>query len=170
MRGRAGYRWLTASASGTRGLDQQRLRKFCRGNSHTVQCGRGELFPEIRFYQFAFRAPPLRNVELTAPYTHSGAYPTLEAVVRHYSNVPKAVRSYDVTQLPSVLRSAYHGDDATVGELLASLDFRVQRPLEFTPDEERDLVAFLKSLTDPAARDFSSLVPQAVPSGLPVER
>lgn len=140
------------------------------GEGAPLDRGRGELFPAIPVYQFAFRAPALRNVELTAPYTHSGAYPTLEAVVRHYSNVQKAMRSYDVTQLPSALRSAYHGDDATIKALLGSLDFRVQRPLEFTPDEESDLVAFLKSLTDPAARDFSSLVPQSVPSGLPVER
>jgi len=31
-----------------------------------------------------------------------------------------------------------------------------------------DLVAFLKSLTDPAARDLSGIVPTSVPSGLPV--
>jgi hypothetical protein len=31
-----------------------------------------------------------------------------------------------------------------------------------------DVVAFLKSLTDPSARDLSGLVPPAVPSGLPV--
>jgi len=31
-----------------------------------------------------------------------------------------------------------------------------------------ELVAFLKSLTDPAARDLSSLVPASVPSGLPI--
>ena len=65
------------------------------------------------------------------------------------------------------MRSAYHGDEATLNALLASLDFRVRRALEFTPDEESDLVAFLRSLTDPAARDLSSLVPQSVPSGLP---
>lgn len=33
---------------------------------------------------FAFRTPPLRNVALTAPYGHAGAYNTLEAVVRHH--------------------------------------------------------------------------------------
>ena len=140
------------------------------GAGAPLDLGRGELFANVNAYRFAFRAPPLRNVELTAPYTHSGAYPTLEAVVRHYSNVTKAVRSYDVTQLSPSLRSAYHGDEATINALLESLDFRVRRPLEFSPDEESDLVAFLKSLTDPAARDLSSLVPQTVPSGLPVER
>src|SRR4029077_17517038 len=47
--------------------------------------------------RFIFRVPPLRNVELSAPYMHAGTYATLEAVVRHYSDVEKAVRSYDPT-------------------------------------------------------------------------
>jgi cytochrome c peroxidase len=140
------------------------------GTGVPLDLGRGEHFANVDGYRFAFRAPPLRNVELTAPYTHSGAYHTLEAVVRHYSDVPKAMRSYDVSQLPPSLRSAYHGDEATIGALLQSLDFRVRRVLAFTPEEESDLVAFLRSLTDPAARDLSSLAPTSVPSGMPVER
>lgn len=140
------------------------------GAAKPLDLGRGELFANVNAYRFAFRAPPLRNVELTAPYMHSGAYPTLEAVIRHYSDVPKAVRSYDVTQLPPSLRSAYHGDEATVRALLESLDFRLRRQLDFTEEQEGDLLAFLRSLTDPAARDLSSLVPSSVPSGLPVDR
>ena len=140
------------------------------GAAAPLDLGRGELFGNITAYRFAFRAPPLRNVELTAPYMHSGAYPTLEAVVRHYSDVPKAMRSYDVSQLPPSLRSTYHGDDATIAKLLESLDFRMRRQLDFTDQQEADLVAFLRSLTDPAARDLSSLIPQSVPSGLVVER
>ena len=30
--------------------------------------------------KFAFRTPPLRNVALTSPYMHNGAYPDLESV------------------------------------------------------------------------------------------
>ena len=140
------------------------------GEGAPLDLGRGALFATAAVYRFTFRAPPLRNVELTAPYMHSGAYPTLEAVVRHYSDVPKAVRSYDVSQLHPSLRSSYHGDEATVAELLQRLHFSVRRQLPFTDQEQADLVAFLRSLTDPAARDLSSLVPQSVPSGLPIER
>jgi cytochrome c peroxidase len=117
---------------------------------------------------FQFRIPPLRNVELTAPYFHNGAYPSLEAVVRHYSNVDSALTSYDVTQLEPALRSTYHGDAATRQKVLAAADPRVRRALAFTPEEQRQLVAFLKSLTDPAARDLSGVAPATVPSGLPV--
>ena len=35
---------------------------------------------------YRFRTPMLRNVELTAPYGHNGAYPTLEGIVRHHLN------------------------------------------------------------------------------------
>jgi cytochrome c peroxidase len=121
------------------------------------------------FYRFAFRVAPLRNVELTAPYMHDGAYATLEAVVRHYNDVPLALRSYDVSQLAPDLRGMYHGDEATINAVLETLDFRLRAPLRLTEDERRDVVAFLKSLTDPSARDLSSLLPAAVPSGLPVQ-
>jgi len=139
------------------------------GGGAPLDRGRGELITQFEGYRFAFRAPPLRNVELTAPYMHSGAYTTLDAVVKHYADVAKAMRAYDVTQLPPGLRSAYHGDEGTIGAILQVLDFRVRRQLTFTDEQRGDLVAFLRSLTDPAARDLSSLVPQSVPSGLPVD-
>jgi len=99
---------------------------------------------------------------------HNGAYPTLEAVVRHYNNVDSAVKSYDVSQLPPSLRASYHGDAATISSLLTSLDPRLQQPLHLTLDEQRQIVAFLKSLTDPSARDLSGIAPNAVPSGLAI--
>lgn len=138
------------------------------GPEAPLDLGRGNLAGQ-EFYRFAFRAPPLRNVELTAPYLHNGAYPSLEAVVRHYSNVPLALQTYDVAQLPPALRSSYRGDVATISDVLASLAFQLQRPLNLTDGEQHDLVAFLKALTDPAARNLGGLVPATVPSGLPVE-
>lgn len=132
-----------------------------------LDLGRGEF--EREFYRFAFRVPPLRNVELTAPYMHSGAYPTLEAVVDHYDDVRLALATYDVSQLPPALRGQYHGDETSVSEVLARLDFRISTPLDFTDAEKHNLLAFLRSLTDPNARDLSSLAPTQVPSGLPMQ-
>jgi cytochrome c peroxidase len=141
------------------------------GSGAPLDLGRGdvELNPQIsQFYRFHFRAPPLRNVELTAPYFHNGAYPSLEAVVRHYNNVPTALRTYDVSQLAPELRAMYHGGESVISDILTTLDFRLRTPLNLTEGEQRDLVAFLKSLSDPAARDLRALVPTSVPSGLPV--
>lgn len=118
--------------------------------------------------KFFFRVAPLRNVELSAPYMHDGVYSTLEEVVRHYNNVDSALKSFDPATLDLSLRASYHGDAATIAKVLSTLDGRLQRSLQLTPAEQAQLVAFLKSLTDPAARDMSSVIPSAVPSGLPV--
>ena len=137
------------------------------GNTAPLDMGMAQQFPG-QTQRFIFRVPQLRNVELTAPYMHNGAYATLEAVVRHYNNVDKAVRNYDVTQLDARLRGTYHGDGATIDALLASLDGRLRPPINLTDQEIGQLVTFLKSLTDPAARDLSGVTPASVPSGLPV--
>ena len=137
------------------------------GRGAPLDKGRGEL-NNFEFYQFAFRVPPLRNVELTAPYFHDGTIPTLEAAVRHYNDVPKALRTFDPATLPAAYQSSYHGDQRTIDTVLATLDFRLRRPLNLTDAQVADLVAFLKSLTDPAARDLSGIVPASVPSGLPL--
>jgi cytochrome c peroxidase len=139
------------------------------GKAAPLDVGRGDSaiagFPTAP--RFFFRVPPLRNVELTAPYMHNGAYPNLETVLRHYSNVDSAVKSFDPSQIPAALRATYHGDAATINSLLASVDGRL-RQLALTPEEQKQLVAFLKSLTDPSARDMSAAIPASVPSGLPV--
>jgi cytochrome c peroxidase len=140
------------------------------GADAPLDAGRGDptIGVQPQTPKFFFRVPPLRNVELSAPYMHDGVYPTLEAVVRHYNNVDSAVTSYDPSQLDPALRSSYHGDAATINLLLSSLDGRLRQPLGLSPDEQRQLVAFLKSLTDPGARDLRAVVPASVPSGLPV--
>jgi len=156
---------------GTNGFANAGVPQLGPGSPMTPPLDRGRAdLPNQQFYEFAFRVAPLRNVELTAPYMHDGAFPTLEAVVRHYNDVPLALQTYDPSQLAPALRAAYHGDAATVDSVARSVDFRLRTPLHLTDGEMGDLVAFLKSLTDPSARDLSALVPAAVPSGLPVPR
>lgn len=118
--------------------------------------------------RFLFRVPSLRNVELTAPYMHDGAFATLDEVVRHYNDVEKTLRTYDASKLDPNLQPLYHGDEATIDAVLQSVDGRLRSPLGLTDAELGQLVAFLKSLTDPAARELGGLVPASVPSGLPV--
>lgn len=137
------------------------------GSGAPLDLGRGELF-ENNVYRFAFRAPPLRNVELTAPYFHNGSFATLEAVVRHYKDVAASLRSFDPATLPADVRASYHGDPATVSDVLTTLDFQLRQPLVLSDARVGELVAFLKALTDPAARDLSGIAPASVPSGLPV--
>ena len=141
------------------------------GRGAPLDFGRGEIQPQQtnpEFFRFMFRVPPLRNVALTAPFMHNGAFTTLDAVVEHYNDVPLSLRSYDVSQLPPALRASHHGDAATLSAIERTLDGRLRTPLGLTNAERADLVAFLESLTDPAARDLRHLAPASVPSGLPV--
>jgi cytochrome c peroxidase len=138
------------------------------GRELPLDLGRGAIDTQTTFYEFAFRVPPLRNVELTAPYFHDGAYPTLEAVVRHYNDVAASIATFDGSHLPAAVRAMHHGDAATISRQMQNLDFRLRQPLNLTPAEQADLVAFLKALTDPAARNLAALRPAQVPSGLPV--
>ena len=76
----------------------------------------------------AYKTPTLRNVAETAPYMQSGQLPTLEAVVAHY-NQPK----------PPFFDPAQHPNRPHFDIL----------PLMLSADEQRQLVAFLRTLTSP---------------------
>ncbi|MCA9915122.1 MAG: hypothetical protein KC496_17325, partial [Anaerolineae bacterium] len=118
--------------------------------------------------RYSFRTPSLRNVELTAPYFHNGAYPTLESVIWHHADVWQSARDYDPgAYLPPEFQSVLHPvnfdrQGNTVTPLLVN-------GLPLTQQDVSDIVDFLRSLTDPAAQDLMEFVPQTVPSGLPVD-
>ncbi|UWR47182.1 cytochrome-c peroxidase [Phaeobacter inhibens] len=121
---------------------------------------------------YRFRTPSLRNVALTAPYGHSGAYATLEAVVRHHLNPLDALMSYDRSQavlpaLQGAIDWAAMDDPAEVQRIASANDLV---PVTLSDDEVADLIAFLEALTDSTAAAGRLGVPDAVPSGLPVER
>ena len=45
--------------------------------------------------KYGFRTPSLLNVSVTGPWTHAGAYTTLNAIVTHHLNPQKALDNYD---------------------------------------------------------------------------
>ena len=118
--------------------------------------------------RFAFRTPSLLNVALTGPWLHNGAYDSLEAVVRHHLDPRQALREYDGGPLPDYLRETVQNEEVTVNAILQTLDPQLPGELELSDGEVRALVAFLEALTAQGAGDLSHLVPEAVPSGLPV--
>ena len=135
------------------------------GPSGRDDFGRQRVTGNARDYR-RFRTPPLRNIELTAPYGHAGQFATLRAFVEHYDNVDDALRAYDVSQVEPLLRPTLLDNHADIlrtrDPLLAGI--RLDDPAI------DDLVEFLRALTDDAARDLSSITPARVPSGLPVDR
>lgn len=92
-----------------------------------------ELDPDLGRYtytkmdelKYAFKTPTLRNVALTAPYMHNGAFPTLEEVMEFYNRGGAA--GYGIT-LP--------------GQTLST------DSLQLSGEEKQDIIAFMKVLTD----------------------
>jgi cytochrome c peroxidase len=114
---------------------------------------------------YAFRTPPLRNVELTAPYGHDGAIIDLREFIDHYSKSHEKLQTYDRMQLEPLLQNTVLGN---VAAILSTRDILLSG-VEFTPQIVDEVTEFMKALTDPAARNLQNIVPKRVPSGLPVD-
>ena len=71
-----------------------------------------------------FKTPGLRNVAVTAPYMHNGMFKTLEEVLNYYNSPDWFIEN------------AVNRDDA------------LKTPLRLTAQEKKDIIAFLKTLTD----------------------
>lgn len=113
-----------------------------------------------------FRTPPLRNIELTAPYGHVGQFVTLRGFVEHYDDVDRRLREYEVEVVPSNLRPVPLDN---VEEILANRD-ELLIPIRLDEATVTLLVEFLGALTADSARDLAHVTPDRVPSGLPVDR
>ncbi len=119
--------------------------------------------------RFAFRTPPLRNVAITGPWMHNGAYGTLEEVIRHHLDPEKQLQNYDPTQLEKQLQKTYKGDEQSIGMVVETLDKQLLNAQALNDDQISDLLSFLKSLTDSKVTQLKKMVPQKVPSGLSME-
>ncbi|MCB9162515.1 MAG: ScyD/ScyE family protein, partial [Caldilineaceae bacterium] len=99
--------------------------------------------------RYAFRTPGLRNVTLTAPYLHSGAYATLEDTIRHHAAPVDAALAYDPSAfgVPPDLFSSLQPVD--LARQLPTLAPELRAGLPLTDDDITALVAFLDALTDP---------------------
>ena len=72
-----------------------------------------------------FKTPTLRNIEYTAPYMHDGRFTSLEEVVAHYNSGGHASPTVDPLM-------KYIGEG-----------------MQLTAEDQENLVAFLKALSDP---------------------
>lgn len=71
--------------------------------------GRGEV-SGILFENGKFRAPSLRNIELTAPYMHDGRFKTLEEVLDHYNSGGHFSENLDPLIMPLGLNEIQKGN------------------------------------------------------------
>ena len=75
-----------------------------------------------------FKVSSLRNIEMSAPYSHNGYFVTLEDIVHFYNT-----RDVATWPAPEVAATVNHVELGNLG---------------LTAQEEADLVAFLQTLTD----------------------
>lgn len=122
---------------------------------------------------YRFRTPTLRNIALTAPYGHNGAYPTLRDMIRHMCDPITARREWTpgMARLPDVawLNEADFDLAAYVDEIeQQELQLDIA-PVEMIEADIDALEAFLNALTGESALQRPMGRPDSVPSGLPVD-
>lgn len=122
---------------------------------------------------YRFRTPALRNVALTSPYGHNGAYPTLEGIIRHHLDPENAFELWEIEQakLPEVpwlneVDYIAYQDDRERDRLKSNIDIQ---PVELTAVEVSEIVAFLNALTGGSSIKGRLGRPDNVPSGLEVD-
>ncbi|MDU8909825.1 cytochrome-c peroxidase [Aestuariicoccus sp. MJ-SS9] len=122
---------------------------------------------------YKFRTPSLRNVALTAPYGHNGAYPDLPGIIAHMAD-PRAARARWQREMARLPRADWL---AASDFVIASDRFEMARqaaavPADAVPLSSNDIAAieaFLRALTGASALSTPMGRPDSVPSGLPVD-
>ena len=127
--------------------------------------GQALAFDKIAAAKYAFRTPPLQNVELTAPYGHDGAFFSLRDFVDHYSESATKLMNYNPAQLEPSLRGTVLNNKT---DILSTRD-PLLTGVVFSPQVVDEVTEFMKALTDPAARNLQGVVPGRVPSGLSID-
>lgn len=145
--------------------------KAARFESHNRDLGRMRVTGDLAD-AYRFRTPSLRNIALTGPYGHSGAYARLEDVVRHHLDPVASLMQYspDLAVLPDLAGA----EDWRIMQNMAELE-PISAANELSPSnlsdaEVGDILAFLDSLTDPQSLTGRLGIPAQVPSGLTVDR
>ncbi len=146
--------------------------KIGRFESVPEDLGRGRVTGRAED-RYRFRTPSLRNVSLTAPYGHNGAFGTLEGIIKHHLNPASSLAGYNFSEL--VLQKFEERDakdldkqrfKSRINALLASTELK---PQFLTELEITQLIAFLEALTDVNRGKGKLGKPNSVPSGLKVE-
>ncbi|MCK4833734.1 MAG: cytochrome-c peroxidase, partial [Gammaproteobacteria bacterium] len=123
-----------------------------------------------------FRTPILRNVALTAPYGHSGAYDTLRAAVEHHVDSVNSLYDYNSNRQavlpthPTLDAENYAAmDDPDRVDFIAA--HNELAPMDYSEEDVDRIMDFLNALTDPASIDLrrDQDVVNGVPSGLPLD-
>jgi len=122
-----------------------------------------------------YKTPSLRNVVLTGPWSHAGAYTTLEAVIRHHLDPVAALNAYDTTQailppiptVPAVDQSDFNEHNNLTARAARAATNELA-PSSLSDEQVKQLVAFMHALTGDSVHNFKDKIPLTVLSLLPV--
>jgi cytochrome c peroxidase len=120
--------------------------------------------------RYTFRTPRLRNVALTGPWMHNGAFTKLEDAVRHHLDPVRSALNYSTRNLRPDLRKRIVDAPEVQVAILKNLAPKLRSISLLNDTEVEQLLAFLKALTDPAVKNLADVAPYTVPSGLKVDR
>ena len=123
---------------------------------------------------YRFRTPSLRNVALTAPYGHNGAFPDLNSVIRHHLNPTESLKDWkrEWAKLPSIpwlteIDFLVWDDRFEMERFKNKIDIQ---PIDLSDYDIEDLVSFMHALTGQTSQKLRFGIPEKVPSGLPIDR
>jgi len=113
-------------------FDCHRMEDFTTDDFKNIGLYNGKEFDDAGLYNITkkesdkgkFKTPGLRNIAVTGPYMHNGMFKTLEEVVEYYNDPSKVVPN------------------------CVNIDEALKKPLGLTGNEKKDLVTFLRTLTD----------------------
>ena len=122
---------------------------------------------------YRFKTPSLRNVSLTSPYGHNGAYPTLKGIIKHHLDPLDMYKKWEphMANLPEAqwlnkIDFVVFSDKREQKRLLSRIDIS---SIDITNNELDELISFLHSLTGKSKNNRPLGKPKSVPSGISVD-
>jgi len=145
-----------------------------KGNINNHDFGRENITANA-VERFRLRTPTLLNIEVTGPYMHTGAYESLGEVLDHYNNPNGSVNDFfdaggwcQLEQFATVpdCGNLYPNARQNTNQVLGKVnnernanDPQALPNINLNPGERNDIVAFLRTLTDPCVLDRACLSP-----------
>jgi cytochrome c peroxidase len=143
-----------------------------KGNINNHDFGRENISGDA-VDRFRIRTPSLLNIDVTAPFMHTGAYETLQQVLRHYDNPNNTVDDFfddggwcTLQQFDNVqdCESLYPNARQNSNAVLAKSNTERNRNdpaalpnINLNNGQRNDIIAFLRTLTDPCVQDRACL-------------
>ena len=145
-----------------------------KGNPNNNDFGRENITANTN-ERFRFRTPSLLNITETGPYTHAGAYESLQEVLRHYDNPDNTVDDFfddggwcQLEQFDNVANCSNLYPNARQNSIQALNKIQNERNqndpqalqnINLNNGERNAIVAFLQTLTDPCVTNRTCLAP-----------